>query len=122
MQLEIRRTSRRSLDTEITDGRYFNRQSNEPLKVRVNIGEGEFNGNIYLSDKENPNIRIVGNRATSNPNLHKIAVSEFKSGKQNFSISGNLSYKEIPSRVAVLELHIFLPSVILGTDIFCIRT
>lgn len=83
-------------------------KSNRPLRVRVKVGEGEFRGDVYLSANQHPNIQIVGIPDISNPELHELAVVEFESGHKEFSISGNLGYKEIPSRVAALRVAYLL--------------
>lgn len=78
-------------------------KSDKPLKARVKIGNGEFGADIYLSENQDPNIRIVGIPSISSPELHALASLEIESGVKSFSLHGSLGYKDVPSRVAVLR-------------------
>lgn len=83
-------------------------KSKKPLRIRVQIGSGEFGADLYLSPDQQPNIRIVGIPAISNPKLHKRAVEAFETQPQEFSISGSFGYKDFPSRVAALRIAYLL--------------
>jgi hypothetical protein len=83
-------------------------KSDQPLRIRIKVGEGEFGGDMLLSNDKNPNIQIIGIKDISNPELHKLAVNEFEAGTNNISIHGSLGYQEIPSRVAALRIAYLL--------------
>jgi hypothetical protein len=83
-------------------------QSDQPLRIRIKVGEGEFGGDLFLSNDTDPNIQIIGIKEISNPMLHELALDEFDAGQKNISIHGNLGYKEIHSRVAALRIAYLL--------------
>ncbi|MBI3242048.1 MAG: hypothetical protein HYZ49_07130 [Chloroflexi bacterium] len=83
-------------------------KSDKPLEVRVSLGQGEFGANYFLSNQQNPSIQIIGIPKISNPKLLEAAVRELESGVSQFSIKGNLGYKELPSRVAALRMAYLL--------------
>jgi hypothetical protein len=83
-------------------------KSDLPLRIRINVGKGEFGGDLYLSNDQHPNIQIIGLQDISNPKLHKLALNEFDTGLKVLSIHGSLGFKEIPSRVAALRVAYLL--------------
>lgn len=83
-------------------------KSDLPLRIRVKIGEGEFGGDLFLSNEQHPNIQIIGIPGISNPKKHKLALREFEAGQKGLSIHGSLVFKEIPSRVAALRVAYLL--------------
>lgn len=83
-------------------------KSKKPLRIRVQIGSGEFGADLHLSQEPQANIQIIGIPAISDPKLHKRAIEAFETQTKEFSISGNLGYKDIPSRVAVLRIAYLL--------------
>ena len=83
-------------------------KSKKPLRIRVKIGSDEFGADLYLSLDQQPNIQIIGIPNISNPTSQDRAFETFKTQPQEFTISGNLGYKEIPSRVAALRIAYLL--------------
>ena len=79
-------------------------KSKDPLRVRIQTDQGEFGANVFFSDTQDPNIRILGIPEISNPSLHSAAHSDFEGGNPKISIEGRLGYKEVPSRVAALRM------------------
>lgn len=83
-------------------------KSTKPLRIKVQVGSGEFGADLYLSSDQQPNIRIIGIPDISNPTSHKQAMEEFEKQTQGFSIRGSLGYKEIASRAAALRIAYLL--------------
>jgi hypothetical protein len=83
-------------------------KSKKPLRIRVKVGEDEFGADLYLSLDQQPNIQIIGKQNISNPKSQERAFETFKAQHQEFTISGNLGYKDIPSRVAALRIAYLL--------------
>lgn len=75
-------------------------KSEDPLRGKFIVGKGEVTADIYLSAENG--IRIDGIPDLSDPALSKIVQDEIDSGATKFSIEGNLGYKDIPSRGAIL--------------------
>lgn len=75
-------------------------KSEDPLRGKIIVGEGEVTADIYSSAEKG--IRINGLPDLSDPALSKIVQDGIDSGATKFSIKGNLGYKDVPSRVAIL--------------------
>lgn len=74
------------------------------LTTRVTTGKGEFGAEMRIFGEQNRTILIRAIESISSPRLHELAVEELESGLNEFSIHGNLGYKETPSRVAALRM------------------
>ena len=101
-----------SLGGTILDSQLVNRfrsedklagKDTEPLRGSFAVGSEHITADIYLSDESKPNIRIIGIPELSNPQKLQRVNEELDSGAQSFRISGNLGYRDLPSRISILK-------------------
>lgn len=75
-------------------------KSDKPLRGHLIVGEGKIAADLYLSNKS---VKIKGIPEQSNPKMSQIIQRELDAGTKEFSISANLNFKDVPSRVAILS-------------------
>ena len=83
-------------------------KSEHPISGRIEIGDGEFGADIYFSESNNPNVKIIGVEDRSNPELQAKAQTAMDMGTPEINLKWNLGYRRNRSSVAVLRMGYLL--------------
>lgn len=75
-----------------------------PLRGKLIIDSEHITADIYLPSDADPNIKVVGIPELSDPQKVQRINEKFDAGAESFQITGELGYRDLPSRISILKI------------------